>query len=923
LVKSVIINVNGQEVEADDNISLIAVLKKAGINLPTACYHPDLSITGSCRLCLIEVEGYDHDVPACKLHTQQGLSIKTDTPRLETERRFNLSLLAEHLPANWDGRKTEFGEWLEQYDVEVNGTPLRFERDVDPHPSIKVDMNKCILCTRCVRACEEIQGRFVWGVANRSEGSHIVAGFDTDMLNARCESCGACAVYCPTGALLDRKRVKSSDIKKRVTTTCPYCGVGCNFDLLADRDNVVHVDSNPKAPVNGIHLCVKGRYGIDFVNHTDRLTTPKVRQYLLENKTRNGSDKGAWIDVSWGEAIKIVSERFSKTLLENSGDRCAVMSSAKCTNEENYLMQKFARQVLGTHNIDHCARLCHSSTVAGLKASLGSGAMTNTMQDIAEQANAIFVIGSNTTEQHPVFGSMLRHAVNYRSVPLIVADPRAIELTENATLHLRHKPGTDIALINGLMQIMLKAGWYDSNFIKTRTEGFDEVAKVIENYSPNHVAKITGVTIAELEQAAELLATNSPMAVIWAMGITQHTCGINNVLSLANLQLMLGNLGIAGGGVNPLRGQNNVQGACDMGALPNVFPGYQSVADPQLKSKFATVWALDNQPCFISEAPGATVTEMVDGAGNGNFECLYILGENALMTDPNLNHVRKSMAAADFVVLQEIFPSETSEYADILLPGASFAEKDGTYTNTERRIQRIREAISSPGDARPDWWITSAIAKQILKSTKRVPTGNFASWDYANASSILDEIAAVTPSYAGVSFARLDKGEQLHWPVLSVDHPGTPILHINQCTHGNGIFHAVDHTPPAEECDDEYPLVLTTGRVIYHWHGTSMTRRAETLQSLCPQSEVEISAHDASVAGIAEGESIRVISRRGETLAKAWITERVSPGLIFGNFHFPDEANINNVTNDALDPKAKIPEYKVCAVRIELGSEQS
>lgn len=919
MTEHVQIHVNSRDVKADPTESLISVLKKVGINLPTACYHPDLSVPGSCRLCLIEVEGYDHDVPACKLHPQQGLSIRTDTPRLENERRHNLSLLTAHLPEDWDGRNTEFGEWLEQYGVEVNGAPLRFKRDGDPHPSISVDMNKCILCTRCVRACEEIQGRFVWGVADRSDGSHIVAGFDTDMINARCESCGACAAYCPTGALSDRNSVNTRDVSKRVTTTCPYCGVGCNFDLLADHNNVVHVDSNSNAPVNGMHLCVKGRYGIDFVNHADRLTTPKVRQYLLENKTRKGSDRGAWVDVSWDEAIKIISERFSKTLLVGGNDRCAVMSSAKCTNEENYLMQKFARQVLGTHNVDHCARLCHSSTVVGLKAALGSGAMTNTMQDIAEKANALFVIGSNTTEQHPVFGSMLRHAVNYRSVPLVVADPRAIELTENATLHLRHKPGTDIALVNGLMHIMLKASWHDSSFIQSRTEGFDEIVEVIESYSPNHVAKITDVTVTELEQAAELLATNSPMAVIWAMGITQHTCGINNVLALANLQLMLGNLGIAGGGVNPLRGQNNVQGACDMGALPNVFPGYQSVADPQMKDKFANAWALDNKPCFFSEAPGITVTEMVDGAGKGSIECLYILGENALMTDPNLNHVRKSMAAANFVVLQEIFPSETAEYVDVLLPGASFAEKQGTYTNTERRIQRVREAVSPPGDACPDWWITSEIAKEILKSTKRVPTGNFASWDYANASPILDEIAAVTPSYAGVSFTRLDAGEQLHWPVPSADHLGTPILHVNQCTHGKGIFHPVDHTPPAEECDDKFPLVLTTGRVIYHWHGTSMTRRVKTLQSLCSESEVEISAHDAEAAGIKEGDSIRVISRRGEMQAKAWITDRVSPGLIFGNFHFPDEANINNVTNDALDPKAKIPEYKVCAVRVESG----
>ena len=909
--------INGREFEADPKVSLITVLNAAGISLPTACYHPDLSVEGSCRLCLVEVEGYDQDMPACVLRPKQGLSIKTNTPRLESDRRTNLSLLTKSFSSESSINETEFGKWLSQHGINITDTQLKFERDSDPHPSIHVDLNKCILCTRCVRACAEVQGRFVWGIADRSDDSHIIAGCDTTMLDARCESCGACVAYCPTGALTDRKCVNSINVTKRVTTTCPYCGVGCNFDLLTNHDKFVRVDSNSNAPVNGMHLCVKGRYGIDFVNHPDRLTTPKVRQYILENKTRNGSDRGIWIDVSWDEAINIVSKRFYKTLLNGGSDSCAVMSSAKCTNEENYLMQKFARQVLGTHNIDHCARLCHSSTVAGLKAALGSGAMTNTMRDIAEHANALFVIGSNTTEQHPVFGSKLRHAVNYRSIPLVVADPRAIELTENATLHLRHKPGTDIALINGLMHIIFNNGWHDLSFIQSRTIGFDEVASVIDTYHPKHVEEITGVTVAKLKLAAKLLAENHPMAVIWAMGITQHTCGVNNVLALANLQLLLGNLGIPGGGVNPLRGQNNVQGACDMGALPNVFPGYQSVTDPQLIDKFANAWALDDKPCFFSNRSGATVTEMIDRSGKGDIECLYILGENALMTDPNLNHVRKSMAAANFVVLQEIFPSETADYADVLLPGASFAEKDGTYTNTERRIQRIRKAISPPGDAYPDWRITALLAKETLKLTKRQSTGNFASWDYENASSILDEIAAVTPSYAGVSFSRLDNGEQLHWPVTSVEHLGTPILHVNHCTHGKGIFHAVTHTPPAEICDDTFPLVLTTGRVIYHWHGTAMTRRAETLQSLCSESEVEISAHDANTAGIKQGDSVRVISRRGEMHAKAWITDRVSPGLVFGNFHFPGDANINNVTNDALDPQAKIPEYKVCAVRLE------
>ncbi|HSF48675.1 MAG TPA: formate dehydrogenase subunit alpha, partial [Burkholderiales bacterium] len=620
----------------------------------------------------------------------------------------------------------------------------------------------------------------------------------------------------------------------------------------------------------------------------------------------------------WDTALDIVARKLIEVRRQSSPNAIGILASAKCTNEENYLMQKFARQVLGTHNVDHCARLCHSSTVAGLAMAFGSGAMSNTMRDVAENARAIFVIGSNTTEQHPVFGTMLRQAVLRRGAKLVVADPRAIDLAEFALLHLRQRPGTDVALLNGLMHIIVKHGWHDRKFIAQRTEGVEAFLPTLERYPPDAVAAITGISIAELEQAAAILA-EKPMAAIWAMGITQHTTGVLNVLALANLQMLLGNLGVPGGGVNPLRGQNNVQGACDMGALPNVFPGYQSIADPAAREKFARAWALSGSATGLAAEPGLTLTELISAAGEHSIRALYILGENPVMTDPDVNHARACLQAAEFVVLQEIFPSETSNYADVLLPGAAWAEKDGTFTNTERRVQMVREALPPPTDSRADWRIICELARRVLALEAMFPVGPRAGWDYASPAAIMDEIAALTPSYAGVSHARLERGEQLFWPVPDSNHPGTPILHVTQFTRGKGKFHVCEHLPAAELPDRDYPLILTTGRVLYHWHGGEMTRRSPGLAELCPDPRVEISPEDAALLKLVDGFAVRVASRRGEMRAQAEVTERVPQGVVFGNFHFPGEYNVNNLTIAALDPIAKIPEYKVCAVRVESG----
>jgi len=552
--------------------------------------------------------------------------------------------------------------------------------------------------------------------------------------------------------------------------------------------------------------------------------------------------------------------------------------------------------------------------VAGLAASFGSGAMSNSMDDVAKEAKAFFIIGSNTTEQHPVFGTMLRRAVRFRGAKLVVADPRRIDITEFATLHLRQRPGTDIALINGLMYIILEKGWEDKSFIEERTENFDEFKATVMDYPPDKVAEITGVPVEKLYEAVEILAANSPMAVIWAMGITQHIVGVRNVMDLANLQMLLGNMGKAGGGVNPLRGQNNVQGACDMGGWPNVYPAYQSVTSDEAHEKFEKAWGATG-----NTKVGLTVTEMIPGILDGRIRSLYILGEDPVMSDPDTKHIRHCLEEIDFLVLQEIFPSETAAYADVLLPGISFVEKTGTFTNTERRVQMVNKAIEPLGEARPDWWITSEIAKRILNgSRERVPfEAPYSGWDYRDTSEIMSEINALTPSYGGITHERLLKGERLQWPCPTAEHPGTPVLHTKQFTRGKGKFMPIDHVPPAERPDDEYPMVMSTGRVLYHWHGGQMTRRAKGLMEVYVEALVELNPSDAEKLGVNGNKTLRITSRRGSIVAQAWVTDRVPPGMVYANFHFP-EASANELTLAALDPVSKIPEYKVTAVRVEL-----
>ena len=547
--------------------------------------------------------------------------------------------------------------------------------------------------------------------------------------------------------------------------------------------------------------------------------------------------------------------------------------------------------------------------------------MSNSMDDVAAKSELFFIIGSNTTEQHPVFGAMMRQAVLQRGAKMIVADPRRIDITEFATLHLQQKSGTDIALLNGLMHIILENSWEDKAFIEERCENFDEFKATVMQYPPEKVSQITGISVEELRQAAQLMNEHRPMAVIWAMGITQHIVGVRNVMDLANLQMLLGNMGKPGGGVNPLRGQNNVQGACDMGGLPNVYPGYQPVINEEVIKKFETAWGA-TAPAKV----GLTVTEMMPGIPEGKIKALYILGENPIMSDPDSGHIRHCLEEVEFFVLQEIFPTETAAYADILLPGVTFAEKTGTFSNTERRVQMVHKAIEPIGESRDDWQITAELAKRILALGGRelLAEAPLKGWDYASSEEIMVEVSKLTPSYTGITHARLDNGERLQWPVPAADHPGTPILHTKAFSRGKGRFMPIDFVPAPELPDDNYPFILNTGRVLYHWHGGEMTRRAKGLMEVYGQALVELNPDDAARMGVNPDETLgqanktlRITSRRGVIEAEAWVTDRVPPGMVYANFHFP-EASANELTIAALDPTSKIPEYKVCAVKVEL-----
>jgi formate dehydrogenase alpha subunit len=686
----------------------------------------------------------------------------------------------------------------------------------------------------------------------------------------------------------------------KTKTTCVYCGTGCQLWLKSINGKVV--DTKPVMPPafnpGRGKLCIKGWSVHEFINHPDRLTEPMIK-----------NSNGKWKRVGWETAIDFIANKFKEIKEDNKGNKKAIgcLSSAKCTNEENYVMQKFTRAVLKTNNVDHCARLCHSSTVVGLGASFGSGAMTNSIDEIVD-AEVIFVIGSNTNEQHPLIGTRILEALK-KGAKLIVADPRVIPLAElaedNKGIAMQHRPGTDVALLNGIMNVIIQENLHDEEFIEKYCENFAAFKEEILKMTPQKAAFVTGVPEEKIIEAARIIGNGNTTYLVYSMGITQHTNGVDNVKSTANLQMLCGNVGRWATGVNPLRGQNNVQGACDMGALPNVFTGYQPVNNKEIQKKFAKEWNLAQDE--MDDEIGLTVMEMIDAASQGDLKALYVMGENPLMSDPDSNHVREALEKT-FLVVQDIFMTPTAELADVILPAASFAEKEGTFTSTERRVQIIRKAIEPVGNSKADWQIIGLLADKM----------GYSGLNYQNSGEILAEINRVTPIYGGITWERLLENEAgLQWPCPDTEHPGTVYLHKDgKFSRGKGYFSPISFKGPAELPDDEYPLTLSTGRTLWHFHTGTMSRRSKTLNERVPEGYVEISKADADKLHIQEGEMVKIITRRGEINIKAYITNKVGPGLIFIPFHF-EEAAANILTNTALDPIAKIPELKVCAARVE------
>jgi formate dehydrogenase alpha subunit len=945
------IRINDKEIQATPGETVLQAALAAGIQIPHLCYHPALPSFAGCRLCIVEVKGGKAPMASCALPVKDGMEVTAFSDRLTEFRRTALDLiLSDHdlkCPTCEKNGICDLQKY--HYEFQIEKTSYEGERTSYPNetgnPLIEMSYQTCIMCGRCVIACNEAVTNEAIDFTKRGFAAKITTPLEVPRKESDCVFCGACVDVCPVGALTD----KTARFKGRLTecqqvaVVCPYCGCGCSIILDIKDNEIIRSRGNSKGPANHGWLCIKGHFGLDFVRHPDRLGKPQITQMntdstkpkpcspisnsqlpeypkcaLNESITKNRErlhkplirKNGALKEATWEEVIDLIVKKFAQIKRENGSEALAVLSSAKCTNEENYLMQKFCRVLFGNNNVDHCARLCHASTVAGLAKTFGSAAMTNSIDEI-DNTKLIFVIGSNTTEAHPIIGYAIRRAVN-KGAKLIICDPRAIELTEWAEVWLRHRSGTDVALINGIMNVIISEGLEHKEFIKTRTEGFEAIKKVVENYPPEKVEKITGVPAEDIRRAARLYATATDAMTIYSMGITQHTTGTDNTMSLANLVMLCGQIGKLYSGLNPLRGQVNVQGACDVGALPNVYPGYQAVTNPEIKAKFEKAW---ENP--LSDKIGLTVTEIIDSASDGRIKGLYIMGENPMVSDPNISHVDEGLNKLDFLVVQDIFLTETAERADVVLPATTFAEKEGSYTNTERRVQWSNQALKPMGDSRPDWQILSEIGVRLSKEL-----GIACKFDYKSVGELMDELASISPIYCGITHRRLKPikdsyltCESLQWPCPTEEHPGTKFLHKDKFTCGLGKFQAIEYKPPAEEPDKEYPFILTTGRVLYHYHTGSMTRRSTGPVFKVPEAYIEINPADAKRLGIIEGNKVNVTSRRGSLTINANVTERVPSGTVFMPFHFA-EAAANMLTNNAIDPIAKIPEYKVCAVKL-------
>ena len=907
--KTINLTIDGVSVSVPEGTSIMHAASVSGVTVPKLCATDSLEPFGSCRLCLVEIEGRRGYPASCTTPVAEGIKVHTQTPKLADIRRGVMELYISDHPLDCLTCATNGDCELQDMAGAVGLRDVRYGYEGENHlqsvkdtsnPYFTFDPSKCIVCSRCVRACEEVQGTFALTIQGRGFDSKVSAG-NKDFKDSECVSCGACVQACPTATLIENTIIEAGVPEHSVTTTCAYCGVGCSFHAEMKGEEVVRMTPNKDGGANHGHSCVKGRFAWGYATHKDRITTPMIRKSIHD----------PWEKVTWDVAINYAASEIKRIQKKYGRDSVGAISSSRCTNEEVYVVQKLVRAALGNNNVDTCARVCHSPTGYGLKQTLGESAGTQNFDSVLH-SDVIMIIGANPTDGHPVFASQMKRRLR-EGAKLIIVDPRAIDLVDNtphikADYHLKLKPGSNVAMVNALAHTIVTEKLMDDSFIKSRCE--DEAFKAWKEFiirpenSPEAMSAFTGVDAKDVRAAAKLYAKGGNAAIYYGLGVTEHSQGSTMVMGIANLAMLTGNIGREGVGVNPLRGQNNVQGACDMGSFPHEFPGYRHVSDKATLALFEKAWDVK-----LQNEPGLRIPNMLDVAIDGQFKALYCEGEDIAQSEPNTQHVTHALESMECVIVQDLFLNETAMYAHVFFPGSSFLEKNGTFTNAERRISRVRK-VMSPKNGYEDWEITQMLSNALGYKM-----------EYKHASDIMDEIAKLTPTFTGVSYQKLDELGSIQWP-CNEEHPlGTPTMHIDEFVRGKGKFIITEYVPTSEKVTQKFPLILTTGRILSQYNVGAQTRRTKNV-AWHEEDVVEIHPHDAEERGIQSGDWVGVVSRAGETVLRAHITERVQPGVIYTTFHHP-ESGANVITTDNSDWATNCPEFKVTAVQVSKVTQLS